>query len=321
MAEIAPHSSPIADEGRHRPGLDDGRGIRRTGQGPAPAPRLLAASLLLGDVAAGLMSVSAERAISNWAGIFPESNSIGPIFLPLLAASCILFDLYGQGPSNLLSRFRRRVAALYAAALATALICAALWGTPTVFIHAAACVFLLLPLSIYTEQAIVRRLTLAPPAICVFDLPAGSSGRSPRIYAATKRLLDCLIVICAAVVALPLILLAVVAIKIADPGRAFYWQNRVGRGGAVTPILKLRTMYGDAEQRLERHLQNNGAALAEWQNFCKLHDDPRILPGLGHFLRRTSLDELPQLWNVLRGDIDSGRTAPVPGLSHRQVRP
>lgn len=312
MAKIAPHSSPITGEGRHRPGLDDGRGFRRAGQAPARAPRVLAASLLLGDVVAGLMSISAERAISNWAGIFPESNPTEPIFLSLLAASCILFDLYGQGPSNRLSGFRRRVAALCAAAIATALICASLWGTPTVFVHAGACFFLLLPLSIYTEQAIVRRLTLAPPAICVFDLPASSSGRSQQIYAATKRLIDCLTVICAAAVALPLVLLSVVAIKIADPGRAFYWHNRVGRGGAVTPILKLRTMYGDAEQRLERHLQNNGEALAEWQNFCKLHDDPRILPGLGHFLRRTSLDELPQLWNVLRGDMTLVGPRPFP---------
>jgi lipopolysaccharide/colanic/teichoic acid biosynthesis glycosyltransferase len=273
---------------------------------------VLAALLLFGDLVAGWTSISAERAVSNWVGIFPQSHPIEAIFMPLLVASCLLFDLYGQGPSNRLSRFRRRVSALCTAAIATALIGASLWGTSTVFVHAAACFLLLLPLSVYMEQALVRQLTMAPRAVCVFDLGGDPTGRSQRIYAATKRGIDCLIVICAAVFALPLILLSVIAIKIADPGRAFFWQNRVGRDGAVTPILKLRTMYNDAEQRLENHLRNNAAAQAEWQKFCKLHDDPRILPGLGHFLRRTSLDELPQLWNVLRGDMSLVGPRPFP---------
>jgi lipopolysaccharide/colanic/teichoic acid biosynthesis glycosyltransferase len=312
MVEIAPHSSRLIDNGPYGSGVTEGTGFQSAGKASVCSPRVLAASLLFGDLVAGWTSISAERAVSNWIGIFPQSHPIEAIFLPLLVASCLLFDLYGQGLSNRLSRFRRRVSALCTAAIATALIGASLWGTSTVFVHAAACFLLLLPLSVYMEQALVRQLTMAPRAVCVFDLGGDPTGRSQRIYAATKRGIDCLIVICAAVFALPLILLSVIAIKIADPGRAFFWQNRVGRDGAVTPILKLRTMYNDAEQRLENHLRNNAAAQAEWQKFCKLHDDPRILPGLGHFLRRTSLDELPQLWNVLRGDMSLVGPRPFP---------
>ena len=76
----------------------------------------------------------------------------------------------------------------------------------------------------------------------------------------------------------------------------------MGRGGQFYKIWKLRSMVPDADQKLESHLADDPAARAEWDETQKLKNDPRIT-AFGRFLRRSSLDELPQLWNVLRGDM------------------
>jgi exopolysaccharide production protein ExoY len=142
-----------------------------------------------------------------------------------------------------------------------------------------------------------------------------------------KRLLDVTAVIAALPFLVPLVLVLAFLIR-RDGGPAFYVQDRVGRGGRIFRLWKLRTMVVDADRRLAEHLARNPAARAEWHETQKLRNDPRITP-IGRFLRKTSLDELPQLWNVLRGEMSLVGPRPMmpdqqplyPGRAYYQLRP
>ncbi|MCG8545261.1 MAG: exopolysaccharide biosynthesis polyprenyl glycosylphosphotransferase [Alphaproteobacteria bacterium] len=127
-----------------------------------------------------------------------------------------------------------------------------------------------------------------------------------------KRALDYAISIPAALISLPILLFSALWILMVDGWPIIYTQERRGYRGQKIRVLKLRTMYRDAEQRLETHLSENPDARAEWERFFKLKKDPRVLPGVGSFLRRTSLDELPQIYNVIRGDMSLVGPRPFP---------
>ncbi|MDR5697982.1 MAG: undecaprenyl-phosphate galactose phosphotransferase WbaP [Armatimonadota bacterium] len=125
-----------------------------------------------------------------------------------------------------------------------------------------------------------------------------------------KRLLDLVLIVASAPVLLPLVALLAVLIRMDSPGPAFYAQDRVGRGGHRIRVWKFRTMVQDADRVLERLLAGDPKMRAEWEHDHKLRDDPR-LTRIGRFLRRTSLDELPQVWNVLRGEMSLVGPRPI----------
>lgn len=133
-----------------------------------------------------------------------------------------------------------------------------------------------------------------------------------------KRTLDLLVSIPIALLTLPLLGVAALMIKLIDPGPAFFVQKRIGRNGAVVKVLKLRTMYLDSERLLEDHLLRDAQARVEWQRYFKLRYDPRILPIVGNFLRRSSVDELPQLWNVICGQMSLVGPRPLPAYHAEQ---
>jgi lipopolysaccharide/colanic/teichoic acid biosynthesis glycosyltransferase len=302
MTEISPVSPTAISKAR----------AQKYGQGFDAARRLQALLALSDFIAAGLGFFLAGT-VSQAVGILTDSYPFEFLFIPLFLVSCFTFGLYSYELRNPFRRFRRRLAAIALVAAVALPICALVWGLAAAFFHIGVAGILLLLLSVYFEKALTLRTVRG-----ISDIRSHLASSEPPsdgsqwLYSVSKRLIDYLVVSVAAPVAAPLIALSVLAIKIVDPGNAFYWQERIGRHGKRTRILKLRTMYTDAETRLEQYLQNNSDAKTEWQTFFKLHEDPRILPGVGHFLRRSSLDELPQLWNVLRGDMTMVGPRPFP---------
>jgi lipopolysaccharide/colanic/teichoic acid biosynthesis glycosyltransferase len=151
-----------------------------------------------------------------------------------------------------------------------------------------------------------------------FGAPLGANqakGGFELYRSGVKRALDLALVIIAAPFALALVLSLALLVAL-DGGNPFYTQLRVGRGGRCFRLLKLRTMVEDADEALAAHLAEHADARAEWDAFQKLRHDPRITR-LGRILRATSLDELPQLWNVLLGDMSL--VGPRPMLPSQRV--
>lgn len=113
-----------------------------------------------------------------------------------------------------------------------------------------------------------------------------------------KRLLDLALILVSLPILLPVFLLLALLIRLDSPGPVFYTQNRIGHDGREIRIWKFRTMVENAEQVLQEYLAKDPELRAEWKMNFKLKKDPRITR-VGGFLRRTSLDELPQIWNVV----------------------
>lgn len=124
-----------------------------------------------------------------------------------------------------------------------------------------------------------------------------------------KRALDLLAV---AILAIPvtLVVLFFAALVALDGKAPFYVQKRIGREGRIFKMIKLRSMVPNAKAKLDAYLADNPAEAREWEEKQKLLNDPRITP-IGHLIRKTSLDELPQLWNVLIGDMSLVGPRPI----------
>ncbi|MDH3719459.1 MAG: undecaprenyl-phosphate galactose phosphotransferase WbaP [Planctomycetota bacterium] len=127
-----------------------------------------------------------------------------------------------------------------------------------------------------------------------------------------KRVIDLTAVITAGPLFVLLTMAIAAAIKYRSAGPVFYTQERIGRDGRRFRIWKFRTMITDSEEILDDYLKMHPELHVEWQQNRKLKDDPRIIPGVGNFLRKYSLDELPQLWNVLVGEMSLVGPRPLP---------
>jgi lipopolysaccharide/colanic/teichoic acid biosynthesis glycosyltransferase len=142
-----------------------------------------------------------------------------------------------------------------------------------------------------------------------------------------KRLFDVLFVLGSSIIVLPLVIGMSIIVSL-DGGAPFYVQSRVGRNGRTFRMVKLRSMVKDADRKLAEYLSANPEAAAEWARTQKLRHDPRVTL-IGRVLRRTSLDELPQFWNVLIGDMSVVGPRPMmpsqrdlyPGQAYYALRP
>ncbi|MEX1250645.1 MAG: sugar transferase [Hyphomonas sp.] len=126
-----------------------------------------------------------------------------------------------------------------------------------------------------------------------------------------KRIFDISIATLALVFAAPLLLVVGLLIRLQDNQKALYSQPRWGRNGETFQCFKLRSMVPDAAERLDALLASSPEAKREWDLTQKLTNDPRITP-LGKFIRATSIDELPQLLNIIRGEMSFVGPRPIP---------
>lgn len=155
--------------------------------------------------------------------------------------------------------------------------------------------------------------TGSDPVSSVALFSAADASRPPkpsRIALTAKRGLDVGVAATALFLLLPLLLLVAAAIWATDGKPPIFRHNRLGKDGRIFGCLKFRSMVANGDSVLAAHLAANPRARAEWAETHKLTDDPRVT-AIGHVLRKTSIDELPQLWNVLRGEMSLVGPRPI----------
>lgn len=162
------------------------------------------------------------------------------------------------------------------------------------------------------ESPLEDSVHLKGPGAAAAESPA--SAPRPGLLAArsrrAKRLVDLAIASLLLLPALAFGLAIAVAIRVETRGPILFGQTRVGRGGRRFRLWKLRSMVANADEVLESHLKQHPEHSSEWRSTHKLKNDPRVTC-VGRLLRRSSLDELPQLWNVLRGDMSMAGPRPI----------
>jgi exopolysaccharide production protein ExoY len=182
------------------------------------------------------------------------------------------------------------------------------------------------------EGVSVKSMTVHASGIAARDganaIPVEIRAKRTGVYRIFfKRILDILFVLAAAPFVIPFVFVTSILISL-DGHTPFFRQERVGKDGRRFMMWKFRTMVPDAEQLLEQHLSENPKARQEWDSKQKLTADPRCT-AIGRVLRRTSMDELPQLFNVLGGDMSligprpmmPSQQALYPGHSYYNLRP
>ncbi len=188
------------------------------------------------------------------------------------------------------------------------------------------------PAMVASAQRAVATVTVVPEFVdlpfaarstrCLFDsrrmlLTSRNLLREP-VNVAVKRAFDIVVSLLLAVVALPVMAIMALAIRFDSRGPGIFAQQRMGRAGRRFRCLKFRTMYIDAEERLKKLLESDAALREEWEQFHKLKRDPRVTR-VGEFLRSTSLDELPQLLNVIAGQMSLVGPRPLPEYHFEKV--
>lgn len=164
---------------------------------------------------------------------------------------------------------------------------------------------------LFSANLLTRERIREIPIDAIREGPSGASedifARTPsgvvRANSALKRITDLVISSLLFLLVLPIFMVISILIFAVDGVPVLYSQARTGRNGKKFLCLKFRTMVLDADKQLEILLAHDQEARLEWESSYKLRSDPRVIPLIGHFLRRTSLDEMPQLINIMRGDM------------------
>ena len=158
-----------------------------------------------------------------------------------------------------------------------------------------------------TPMVGVEAQVLFAEEILMLQMRNNLAMRRNRIY---KRIFDLLCTVSGGLLILPFLLIISVLVAIENKGTVIFAHRRIGKDGREFACYKFQTMIPNAQEKLEEYLAANPEARKEWEESFKLTNDPRVTR-LGGFLRKTSLDELPQLWNVIKGDMSLVGPRPI----------